>query len=391
MKIPNLVLFNVRGKTIAFSPKFFEFELLPDYPMNTPILLLGDDSTTEFAHEVHNMNPSIVEMLNDTNEDFKPSNVNMIYVNSTNVCRGGCTYCYAMPVMINGNKVTFASLMMGIESIDSVDTLETIVLLGGDPLLNQELIEDIIEKTKYNVSLSTGLFITENEFKRFKQLLIKHKDRIVVQCSIDPTNKYRPGKHGEGIFDKAIELAKLTDMFKIRATLCTDDIDYRSLRKIFEDATSKQIDVDFEIVTDINMMPTMEEWYKILSNLIMDAQEYIDGTRKEIPLSISEFEDTLVEHYDTGDKNFLVDFGCGIFEGASPVFTPEGNFQRCTQPPKENDYNWTVPPKCQECPILRYCGVSCPVEAGHPPYCATQLARILTGIYIMLWRSEKWK
>lgn len=388
-EIPELIMYKIGDKNIAYSLELAMFQELPDYPLKQPIKTFyhGEVNIINNAVDVKLSRSAMLAELDAELKKFNPNKVEAIYINSTNVCRGKCTYCYAMPFMINGDVVTFEHLMKSLELIDSIDTLKDITILGGEPLLNFALIKDILEKTNYSVSISTGLFVSDKEYQKLLDALKKYPDRIAIQCSLDPSNKWRPGKFQENIMPRAIELAKISKIFGIRATLCTKSYDYVQLRKEFEEATGKEIEVSFEIVSDETLIPTENELDILLALMVIDANDIIDGDRSEMPLNVVERSKQLVERFNMNDSNFYMARGCRLYVGDIPVLTPNTakttSFQRCTQVDMSQSPT-SVAEKCKTCSILKYCGVSCPVEATQPGYCTTQTLKTLISVYIAL-------
>jgi len=389
-EIPELVMFKIGDKNIAYSLELAMFQELPDYPLKQPVKLLyhGDVNIVSDTTDADMARTEFLAELEVELGQFTPSRVESIYVNSTNVCRGKCTYCYATPWMINGEVVTFEYLMKSLEAIDSVDTLKDITILGGEPLLNFELIKDILEQTEYVVSISTGLFVSDKEYNNLLDVLDKYPNRIALQVSLDPTNKYRPGKFQENIIPRAKELAKLTgDDFGIRATLCNGSYDYTEIRKEFEPDLNRELSLTFEVVSEDKFLPTDNEFDTLLALLLIDVNAIIDGKRTEMPLSAIERGEQIYERLKANDSNFFLARGCRLYVGDVPVVTPEtskaSTFQRCTQVGLEDSPS-SVADKCKTCNVLKYCGVSCPVEATQPGYCTTQVLKTIVSVYYAL-------
>jgi radical SAM protein with 4Fe4S-binding SPASM domain len=275
--------------------------------------------------------------------------------------------------------------------------MKQVTILGGEPLLNFDLIKRVLLETNYIVSISTGLFVKDKLFDRFMEIGTAHNERMSIQCSIDPTNKYRPGTNGgRAIYDRTERILEEFISTQLRCTICTGDIDYRKLRNGYEKKLNKEISTTFEIVNTPDLWPAKSEWYHLLGMLVTDAHEYLDGERTELPLSAAEVADNLLKQWNEGHSNFYVALGCSMYSGESPVLTPDTvinkEFQRCTQPQDSSAINrpFTLPEQCSQCEILRYCGVSCPTEAAVPSFCATQLLKHLASMYVFLWRNEKW-
>jgi len=397
MKMPIVILFKVKNKTIAYSPRYFSFVEV-DFPLKQPLKLFYEDEiNVVFGDNLESLNKKVEVEFNKKMDEFKPSRITNVYINTTNVCAGKCTYCYAENVMINTDIVNFDDFMETLETIDSVDTLKDVNLLGGEPLLNFDLIERILTETNYKVSISTGLFIKDKLFERFIDLVKPYGERVSVQCSIDPTNKYRLGSNGgQALYDRTERVLAELDNTQLRCTICTKDINYRKLRNDYERKLGKEILTIFEIVSKPSLWPIMDEWYELLSMLIMDAHEYLNGERTELPLSADEVGENILKQWNDGHSNFYITMGCSMYSGEAPVLTPDTikhkKFQRCTQPQdlESVEKPFIMPNKCSTCEILRYCGVSCPAEATVPSFCATQLLKHLISMYVFLWRNEKW-
>jgi len=397
MRIPDLIIFDINGKTVAFSPQYFQFSKLHNYhPQNKIELYTSEQVPMEFVTPPKDVNKEAMDYILKGYTGSRPSKVKGIIVNSTTLCRGRCTYCCVKPWLNKTTQhVTYENLIGTLEAHDSLDTIEHIDLFGGEPLLNQDLLEDLLEKTDLIISVSSGLFITEKEFDRFMSSLDEYGERIPIQLSIDPTNKWRSGKHGDGIYDKCKKILMHPKVKEIRinSILGAGDVQYREFRNLLEESTGKPVYLDFDIVSDVDTAPSEDEWWDLLNQLLVDAHEHMAGQRERLPFDANHDAENLQRRFENKSDDFFMKDLCEQMTGQEPVLYPdsaaEHEFRRCqTIPEWKNDFNFIPPNKCNTCPILRYCSAACPYGTPFPSYCSTKLLRVLTSIYIMLHRID---
>lgn len=398
MKIPDLIVFDIKGETIAFSPKYFQFAKIQGYcPQYKVEIYTSDEVQMQFVEPPKDINDAVMKNILKGYTGSRPSKVKGIVVNATTLCRGKCTYCCVEPWLNKTAEfVTYDNLMATLEAHNSLDTIEHIDLYGGEPLLNQPLLEDLLEKTDLDITISSGLFITKKEFERFMSTLDKYGERIQVQLSIDPTNKWRPGKFGgELIYEKCKEILRHPKVNEIRinSIIGQGDTKYREFRESLEEASEKPVYLDFDIVSDTDAPPTKADWWDLLDQVLLDAEELIEGKRERMPFDADQTADVMYRNFIHKVDDFYVDDLCEQMTGEIPVLYPDSaeqhEFRRCqTIPEWKNDFDFVPPNKCNTCPILRYCSAACPYGTPFPSYCSTKLLRVISGAYIMLHKID---
>lgn len=120
----------------------------------------------------------------DKIDDFKDTNYKLeqIDLRWSNTCNLSCTYCNSMfsskwatifNEKINQNKShTEESLIQYI--IDNNDTLSTVLLLGGEPLLQKQN-EKLISNINCDITILTNLSVVLNDNKIYNNLIAKDK------------------------------------------------------------------------------------------------------------------------------------------------------------------------------------------------------------------------
>jgi MoaA/NifB/PqqE/SkfB family radical SAM enzyme len=378
MKIPEIVLLRVKNKTIACDLRHFQF-IEADVPMNIPI-----DYRYKTA-EIHpRMNPIVMDILKQKIEAItvNPSST-QVYLNSTTICRGSCKYCYAdnhpgLPLQFS--DVTSAIHNQGIP----IDQIQTFTMLGGEPIMNLTLINDLLTNTSAKVSIATGLFISYQLFSGFMSLLEKYTDRLFVSVSMDPDGSLRSGYSQENVYDWSLEVLKHKS--RIKSTICSGAINYPRLRSRFEQDLGREIEMDFDLVNKSEYHPTDDEIQTLQSYLLIDAHEHLLGNRQYVPLYTVDLARALAQ---TDDPNFIVTTGCGVLTDAF-VINPGGIITRCCEPLDKKITMDDIDHKCSICPILRYCGVRCYLNSGKRYMCNVSKLKLFTALYIMAWKDKRW-
>jgi radical SAM protein with 4Fe4S-binding SPASM domain len=128
----------------------------------------------------------------DKMEDFKDSNYKLeqIDLRWSNTCNLSCTYCNSMfsskwaaifNEKINQNKSnTEESLIQYI--IDNNETLSTVLLLGGEPLLQKQN-EKLISNINCDITILTNLSVVLNDNKIYNNLI--EKDNVKWNVSFE--------------------------------------------------------------------------------------------------------------------------------------------------------------------------------------------------------------
>lgn len=161
-----------------------------------------------------------------------------VWLHMTNDCNFSCKYCF---VSKNHEKITLEDLIKSTDRIVETAVKNkikrvTLVLGGGEPLLQYQLIKKlnehvVVEAKKYNLSIrlaiiTNGSLLNEENIKYFKD------NKFNVGISIDGTEKYhdaaRVFKDGSGTFERVKKGLELADKHKILSnismTLTTENV-----------------------------------------------------------------------------------------------------------------------------------------------------------------------
>lgn len=157
---------------------------------------------------------------NKSNEQSNSNKLKRLVIHLANGCNLRCEYCYA-----NGGTYHSDASMITHETIDrifdifygSFDSIETIQLFGGEPLLNMDAVEYICEKVE-NICIDrekkTQIGIVTNGTlidERFAELVQRY--HILVTISYDGdikvNDKLRKDVHGNGMSNLILKNAKM--------------------------------------------------------------------------------------------------------------------------------------------------------------------------------------
>lgn len=154
-----------------------------------------------------------------------------ISIVTTGHCEGGCKYCYAK----DGWKIDQYITPEEIDAVcyrNKVDELGTVIVYGGEPLLNFNAFEKLFNHLVFNkkakhICATTGLFFDDETFEKVKGMLVAYSGKFSISVSIDPPardgeeylRKYTGGDSYRFVLDRLIDLAKISDDIGIRMTL----------------------------------------------------------------------------------------------------------------------------------------------------------------------------
>lgn len=342
-------------REVAFLPKEFRFIYC-----QTEVKSRVQFASIDIENSTNIINTRAFSEITKDN----PLNLDTIHINSTNACNAKCTYCYNKSNH-GSNKVAFSQVEKALKGYDT-SKVTSFTLLGGEPLLNLNLVYDLILKTDKVINLSTGLVVSEKTLESFLYLQAKYPERIHVQISLDPSDSYRGTTKEDKL--KVVRVLKAVDpsRIRLRSTLCKDSWNYVELRDSYEDILGRDVDVDFEICTIPEFEPTPKEIYQVLE-LILDD---IDNNLGKAPLSIDTLTKNLFEHRN---GNFILANGCGMTNGTCLNISENGLITTCCMPVNLENISLD---NCRDCAILRYCGIACKAQASTSSLCKTQLLKV---------------
>jgi len=104
------------------------------------------------------------------------------YLHITQRCNLNCKYCYNKR-NLNGNKAEL-STREWIKVISELETvgIKTFILTGGEPFLNEDLLEIVLHIDGEKILLTNGTLLTEKKYK-----ILENVNKIII--SLDSTNE----------------------------------------------------------------------------------------------------------------------------------------------------------------------------------------------------------
>lgn len=371
-KVPKGITYVIGGRWKLFLPKFGIVTDLGETVDKTVFLMHhnGIPDSQEF-------NDHVFSIIN-TNEPKPPEE---LVLNSVSVCAGECDYCYKKTDLVGSRRLKFADIEQYL-----TPNIERISVMGGEPLLNIELIADLLEKTDLPIAVSTGLFVTDYTFNRFMGIVAENAKRMHVQISIDPHGGFRKGLMAHEVLSRAATLISTQDLStNIRCTLCRGAVDYWTLRSDLEAITGKEVDCEFEFVSDPELLPTMQEWELVTKHLIEDVNSFFFGKRKIVPLEVLTTAEILLDTFRKQETGWNLEMGCGTYRGSAVIIEADGRLTKCCMP---FDQHTSSSGKCRTCPMLRTCGMKCFVKAGEDFQCMTSTTKTIAAVYAALRRID---
>lgn len=165
---------------------------------------------------------SYEKRVSDSLPDFVPNN---ICLNITHNCNLNCIYCYGNGGMYNSKgaqmskKTAFKTIDWMLNAVKVNNKPCSIVFFGGEPLLNFDLIIDIVKYVNDTISndqkkrivdfgiTTNGTLINEDVTKKLIELGIR--PMISIDGDPDTQNKNRPYKDGSASYKSVIEGAQI--------------------------------------------------------------------------------------------------------------------------------------------------------------------------------------
>lgn len=164
---------------------------------------------------------------------------------TTHNCNLNCKYCYEQNKNIEMMDKDTADKCIKFIKENSDEEDIKISFHGGEPLLNFDIIEYVVEKLKYEIpNKKITYYMTTNGTIRDKEKLdyiIKNIDCISVSIDgkKDINDKLRQKHNGEGTFDEVIEtinyINKDVDIVRLRMTVTPDNVEYFADNYIYLD------------------------------------------------------------------------------------------------------------------------------------------------------------
>lgn len=333
--------------------------------------------------------------------------VSIAYFILTEACNFRCNYCFVLNRFEEKQEKSFMdcstaekglNLFCGLikENMELWDNEKTIILYGGEPLLNKKtlvfLLERIGEKKtlgelpeKTSISMVTNGSLIDEDISK-----IMFEYGVNVAVSIDggsfSTNSERKYLDGRPVFEDAVRGFKLLKKDNVDVGLsCT--LNEKSLED-FEDTVNFLVN---ELGTDslgFNMMIESKN-FSIPSSYSSKVTEAMIAAFK-IFRERNIFEDRMMRKVEAFAKNRVYPFDCGASGGNQIVIAPKGEIGICHgylgtkkyffSSLDENDQSnltkhkdmkeWSLRSplnikECEACPALGICGGGCPLSADY--------------------------
>jgi uncharacterized protein len=260
----------------------------------------------------------------------------------TRACNLRCSYCYAPPQSDRGMTFETARQVMDLGSRLNAGNSCGLVFFGGEPLLKEDLIREIVAEAKlrkkegrgdYHYKMTTNGLLLSDSFLQFSV-----ENEIVIAMSMDGVeavhDRHRRLPNGGGSF--AVLLPKLRRLLEVRP--------YASVLMVVEPDTVARlvesvcflldegcrylvVSLNYEAEWTEADMDELERQYERLGEL------YVEWTRQERKFYLSPFETKLGSHIqgpnacidrcELGMKQISVDpqgflFPCVQFVSAGP-------------------------------------------------------------------------
>lgn len=333
---------------------------------------------------------ALVKYLSDNVKEFK-ENIRYLVLWTTSSCNLNCKYCYASNNREHGN-MNISTAIKGINLPTS--NKFSLILAGGEPTLNFELIERVhheIKKSGKNIRInmqSNGTLIDEYMARRIREM------NIGIGISFDgpiKVNEYMRGKSKLAV--QGIDnLAEAGVKINLNTVLSSYNAEYvhklADLALYFGNVEGIGLDLlrvagNAEESVDINT-PNKNQIYKALTSLYERTKEiYKISGKKIIIREINDARRRIDFHKNNSLKENNTNDNCGqtckycyAAKGQAVVILPDGTMYPCGSLAGENQYymgniheestykiksiDYERPQKCSTCEYSTICRGACP-------------------------------
>lgn len=350
---------------------------------------------------IYTENDSILDdVYNDLNNAIKKQSkqLSIMYLNISTYCNLACKYCFIENNPISTNcfqKMDFDTAKIAVDKfvneINKTNVLEPqIIIYGGEPLTNFELLEKVIlyiRKIKKDLAIT---IITNGTLLRKKEIIFLKENKIGIGISLDGpkkiNDKNRVFRSGNGsVYDSAVEGIKLLNKYDcnycVSATVTKDVIDNKEeVYNWIKDLKIKNIFWNLYHYSTFVDENEWEEFYKKMSAFILDIYNKLD----EIGVDEERVKEQLKLFLD---KKFKF-HNCGAVGLNQITVQPNGNVCICQGDSRSSDTivgniitddistilnnkknkQWlemyTVDkPECKKCAAISVCGGGCPLQS----------------------------
>jgi len=198
----------------------------------------------------------IVQDLDDLNKSLITKQPSRLFIITNTDCHGRCKYCYEASYRTKPLKLYLDDLKQAISKLN-MDSIENVILYGGEPFLDPEHTFDIIAFIQddlkcRNVHVVTSLFYDDNTF--LKVLSFCQNRNVSLTISMDPPSKDYPRIYkNENVYDFLLRriqvIAETTDIiFGIRSTISNWAYDGVQQFKDVNSICHKPISINFDLI-----------------------------------------------------------------------------------------------------------------------------------------------
>lgn len=345
-------------------------------------------------------NSMLDEIYNDLSTEIKKQSkkLSIMYLNISTFCNLACKYCFVENNPITNNcfqKMDFATAKIAVDKfINEIKKSKTddpqIIIYGGEPLTNFELLQKIIQYIRKRKKDLAVTIITNGTLLRKKEILFLKQNKVGIGISLDgPKNindKNRIFRSGIGsVYDSAVEGIKLLNEYDcnycVSATVTNDVLDNQE--EVFEWIRDLKIKNIFWNLYHYSTCVSEGEWgkyYKRMTDFILNMYLKLDAINVD--------EERVKEQLKLFlDKKFKF-HNCGAVGLNQITVQPDGNVCICQGDSRSSDAivgnvitdeigtilnnrknkKWlemyTIDKcECKNCPAISVCGGGCPLQS----------------------------
>ncbi len=343
-------------------------------------------------------------ILNDVYDDLsnaikkQSKQLSIMYLNISTYCNLACKYCFIENNPITNNcfqKMNFTTAKIAVDKFvdeinrNNIDEAQ-IIIYGGEPLTNFELLQKIIKyirKIKYDLAVT---IITNGTLLREKEALFLKQNKIGIGISLDGPKKINDKNRvfrgsNDSVYDSAIKGIKILNKYNcnycVSATVTNDVLNNQE--KVFSWIKGLKIKNIFWNLYHYSSYVDEKEWekfYKKMSNFILNMYTRLD--------TIGVDEERVKEQLKLFlDKKFKF-HNCGAVGLNQITVQPNGNVCICQGDSRSSDTivgniitddistilsnsknnKWlemyTIDrSECKKCPAISVCGGGCPLQS----------------------------
>lgn len=343
-------------------------------------------------------------ILNDVYDDLsnaikkQSKQLSIMYLNISTYCNLACKYCFIENNPITNNcfqKMNFTTAKIAVDKFvdeinrNNIDEAQ-IIIYGGEPLTNFELLQKIIKyirKIKYDLAVT---IITNGTLLREKEALFLKQNKIGIGISLDGPKKINDKNRvfrgsDDSVYDSTIKGIKILNKYNcnycVSATVTNDVLNNQE--KVFSWIKGLKIKNIFWNLYHYSSYVDEKEWekfYKKMSNFILNMYTRLD--------TIGVDEERVKEQLKLFlDKKFKF-HNCGAVGLNQITVQPNGNVCICQGDSRSSDTivgniitddistilsnsknnKWlemyTIDrSECKKCPAISVCGGGCPLQS----------------------------